>query len=295
MVRSIEAGGRGDAAGAAKYAAMADTIAWVSGGKKAYRASNQLYLGRAFLARNDESSARAVAEALEKSHPAAYEGPLLEGVVYLHQKEFAKAIAALEKAVALDDRATDSRMFLGAAYFYNKDLAHARAEFEEVVKIDPANKEAQNILAIVNHESKAYMSKDAAALAHFNKGEELFRDHRYKEALVEYEAAAAADPKFARPLIYMGDAYWAMGDIDNSVASYRKAIAVDPTDGQPWRFLGDVYEKIYDKTQDVKYLDLAIDAYSKAVQIDPSYTIAANDLARAQEKRSKANPTKPAK
>lgn len=295
MTKCLEAATANNSDGARNYAILADYVDYYSGGKKQYRGFNQMNLGRMYVGQGNATVANQIVDTLEKNHPDAYAGPMLAGMICIQQKDFLKAVTAFKQAVALDQKNVECRMFLGAAYFYADKKAEARAEFEEVVKIDPGNQQAQKILAILAHEEKAYKSQVPDAIEHFNKAQGLYNDKKFKESIAEYQLAANADPKYARPYIFMGDAWFQLGEIDKSVMCYKKAIEIDPTDGQAWRYLGDLYEKIYDKTADVRYIDLAIDAYSKAVKADPTYTVAANDLQRAQEKRSRANPKAPPK
>lgn len=291
MGKCLEAASRSEFDSARAYAVLADHVEYVAGGRKSYQGRLQLHLGRLLAAHYNEQLALQIADTLIKTRPEIHAGHLLRGIVLLRLKDTQRAVESLGKAAAIEPDRVEIRMHLGAAWFAARDYQKARAEFEEVLKADPQNREAQNFLAYLAHEEKAYISQDPAALEHFSRGEELFKAGRFKEAIVAYQTAARFDPKFARPYLYIGDAYCSLGDVDRSVAAYKKAIEIDPSDGQSYRYLGGLYEQVYDKMQDVHYLDLAIESYSTAIRVDESYAaVVSADLERAQEKRARAKP-----
>jgi tetratricopeptide (TPR) repeat protein len=60
-----------------------------------------------------------------------------------------------------------------------------------------------------------------AALAHYKKGRELYLAGRYREAVVELEAALALDPESPNLLYNLARVYELLGEIDTSIAHYK--------------------------------------------------------------------------
>jgi tetratricopeptide (TPR) repeat protein len=60
-----------------------------------------------------------------------------------------------------------------------------------------------------------------AALAHYEKGRELYLAGRYREAVVELEAALALDPESPNLLYNLARVYELLGEIDTSIAHYK--------------------------------------------------------------------------
>lgn len=68
----------------------------------------------------------------------------------------------------------------------------------------------------------------ALSLYHSNRGAELLRAGKEKEALVWLRKAVALDPEFARPYINLGVALRRSGDNEGAEKAYRKALELDP-------------------------------------------------------------------
>jgi tetratricopeptide (TPR) repeat protein len=60
-----------------------------------------------------------------------------------------------------------------------------------------------------------------AAIAHYKKGRELYLAGRYREAVVELEAAVALDPESPNLLYNLARVYELLGEIDTSIAHYK--------------------------------------------------------------------------
>lgn len=61
----------------------------------------------------------------------------------------------------------------------------------------------------------------AAAVAHYEKGRELYLAGRYREAVVELEAALALDPESPNLLYNLARVYELLGEIDTAIAHYK--------------------------------------------------------------------------
>jgi Flp pilus assembly protein TadD len=81
-----------------------------------------------------------------------------------------------------------------------------------------------------NKYRRAHRISDMTALSlyHSNRGAELLRSGKEREALVWLKKAVALDPEFARPYINYGVALRRTGDLAGAEAAYRKALELDP-------------------------------------------------------------------
>lgn len=78
---------------------------------------------------------------------------------------------------------------------------------------------------------------EAAAALH--EGELLFNQRKLDEALVQYERAAALDPKYSQAWIYAGDCFYFQKKYAEAEQRFRKGVEAEPLNSQGWRFLAD--------------------------------------------------------
>jgi peptidoglycan/xylan/chitin deacetylase (PgdA/CDA1 family)/uncharacterized caspase-like protein/regulator of sirC expression with transglutaminase-like and TPR domain len=102
--------------------------------------------------------------------------------------------------------------------------------------------------------------KDSAA-AHLNRGDALFKEKRYQEALDEFLAAAKLDPKNALAANNAGFIYSRLQRSEESIQWTKKAIEIDPKRSVAYQNLGDLYYEL-NRPDDArpyyeKYLELA--------------------------------------
>jgi peptidoglycan/xylan/chitin deacetylase (PgdA/CDA1 family)/uncharacterized caspase-like protein len=102
-----------------------------------------------------------------------------------------------------------------------------------------------------------------SAATHLNRGDALFKEKRYQEALDEFLAAAKLDPASALAANNVGFIYGRLQRFDDSVQWTRKAIEIDPKRAVAYVNLGDMYYQL-NRPEDArpyyeKYLELASD------------------------------------
>jgi peptidoglycan/xylan/chitin deacetylase (PgdA/CDA1 family)/uncharacterized caspase-like protein len=107
------------------------------------------------------------------------------------------------------------------------------------------------------------------AATHLNRGDALFKEKRYQEALEEFLTAAKIDPKSALAANNAGFIYNKLQRIDESIEWTKKAIEIDPKRSVAYQNLGDLYYQL-NRPQDArpyyeKYLELAPDKSYAAV------------------------------
>jgi tetratricopeptide (TPR) repeat protein len=72
-----------------------------------------------------------------------------------------------------------------------------------------------------------------------HEGELLFNQRKLDEARVQYERAAALDPRYSTAWIYAGDCFYFQKNYAEAENRFRKGVEVEPLNSQGWRFLAD--------------------------------------------------------
>ena len=168
------------------------------------------------------------------------EDHLRVGTMYVANKDSAKAVPQLTRAVAMDSTlAKDANFQLGFLYFARKDFADAVPYFEAALRIDP------NFLsALMNLGLAKY------ALKQPNEGNDLLR------------RALVVSPKENRPRIWIAQTLTAMDSLPEAQEMYQAAIVADSANAEAWRGAG-VVLLLQKNWPD------AITPLERAVQLDP--------------------------
>ena len=99
----------------------------------------------------------------------------------------------------------------------------------------------------------------------------------FDEAIGAYEKAIDLRPFYAEAYVGLGDARAAKGDVDAAIGAYQKALIHNPLSGKVYASLG----KIYYSEKNLYYE--SVQAYKKAVELDPINTEARLGLAEVYE------------
>jgi tetratricopeptide (TPR) repeat protein len=175
----------------------------------------------------------------------------LRGFIYDKQKNYADAIAALNKAIRLDGHIAAFHVNLAAVFDDQGDHDKANAEYRRAIKDDPRSATARNNLGV--------------ALRNIGKS---------GEAVVEHREAVGLDPGNSRFHSNLCAALHDTGERDEALAECRKAVKLDPKDAAALNNLGFMLE-------DAGKADEAIADYRQAIKIDPSYVLAHRNLGDA--------------
>jgi CHAT domain-containing protein len=158
------------------------------------------------------------------------------------------------RAIAVDRRLASAYNNLAAGLAtQGDDSAHpeyrklGKILFEAALIIQPSFELARQSLRVLYSADRGAatgMSDNAEARAHFQQGEAMFGEGRFRDAAAEYERAFTIDPTFAKAYLYHGDSYFRLRELARAVPSYEKAIRLTPDDDQAQRFLLDAYRSI---------------------------------------------------
>jgi len=176
--------------------------------------------------------------------------------------------------------------YLGKSLFETKDDQGAEQAFRKASELKPDMK-----------------------YAHFFLGNIHLRGERFADAAAEYEKETSLAPDNDRVWFQLGQALARAGDDEKALAALEKATAIDPSKSDTYMEMAAIYEKRKDRAkadevyQKVIALDPknaassffnigvhawnenhdreAVQAFKKAIEVDPSYAAAHRELARA--------------
>ena len=132
------------------------------------------------------------------------------------------------------------------------------------------------------------------ALAHTDKGLNYFAQHKFEQAIKEYDEAIKLDPKLAAAHNNLGSAYFALTRYTEAAAAFQQATQLDPKYGQAHLNLALAYLKLGREQEAHAAYDAAFNAYfttgdehfqagrykeaetayQALLQIDPDYALA---------------------
>jgi tetratricopeptide (TPR) repeat protein len=104
-------------------------------------------------------------------------------------------------------------------------------------------------------------------------GSLLAKEHKYDEAIADYQTALRYEPTFPEAHFFLGAVLDEQGKLDEAIAEYQQALWFKPTQEQTHIFMGIVLGK-------QKKYDAAMAHYQAALKLNPDSAVAENNLAR---------------
>jgi len=138
------------------------------------------------------------------------------------------------------------------------------------------------------------------------KGNELFNQGKYQEALEEYERIEEENPLFYQIHLNIGNCYYELGDTEKAIQNYQVVIENDPQYVEALVSLGNIYLEKGDLEKGLSYIkeikeegitnpltfynigtlffnkgktDFAIEYYAKTIELDPNLSDAYYQIA----------------
>ncbi len=268
-------------------------------------------LGVVYMRRKQWDQALVMLHKAEKKLPGLTGIRLNIGLAYFRQNEFLKAIPAFESVVHDQPNALQPRYLLGLCYFFADRWADATTTLEPLWGQESQHFPYLYVLANAAHRAGRTELDDRASAQlvkvgngspeyHLFAGKYHLNLDQYDQAIVEFQAAATADPKLpvrafqsgvraleeagidpeARDeflkdahiepdlaLNYdeLGEVYWLMEDDKNAEASYHNALRLDPRLVNSRLGLA----KIYQRQQNYPH---ALEELDAALKVDPART-----------------------
>jgi TolB-like protein/Tfp pilus assembly protein PilF len=151
----------------------------------------------------------------------------------------AKAEAAVDKAIALNDQLGEAYTQLAGVKHYRSDFEGAEAAYQRALKLNPNDAQTYSLYgyllrdvdrtedALALHR-KALELDPLSATIIANVGHDLTCLGQFDEALVQYEKALEIDPDYS-VATSISDHHWKVkGQLDQAVVWIAKAISLDP-------------------------------------------------------------------
>jgi Tfp pilus assembly protein PilF len=141
-----------------------------------------------------------------------------------------------------------------------------------------------------------------------NRGDELFQQEKYKEALQEYQRVLTENPELYLAYDRIGLCYSKLDDLDNAIIAFKSMLAKEPQSRETLINLSVIYFQKGEVEEGMKYLnqldakslkspdlfynvglllfkkrkiDMAIDYFNKCIALDPKYVDGYYQLALA--------------
>ena len=110
-------------------------------------------------------------------------------------------------------------------------------------------------------------SRDLRAGNHWINGMQLRSEHRYDDAIREFNIAINIYPEYDMNYVARGETYYIKKEYDKAIGDFNIAIALNPKRDLAYSHRGDAYigRKEYDK---------AISDFDRAIELDPNLEIA---------------------
>ena len=144
----------------------------------------------------------------------------------------------------------------------------------------PAPEKRDRLIAEYRASAQDKPDPPADAEAHRRRGQGLYSQGKFDEAIAEYKEALRINPRYAPAHNGLGTALNRQEKLDEAVAAYKEAIRIQPGYAQAHYNLGLSLGAQGN-------LDEAIPAYKEAIRINPKYEIAHCDLGNALHNQGK--------
>ncbi|MBI2810361.1 MAG: tetratricopeptide repeat protein [Candidatus Melainabacteria bacterium] len=189
-----------------------------------------------------------------KEHPTTFEGRRLRAINYLQIGELDKAIADADVALKANPEVVDPYYVKARAATYKKNYSDAIKNYSEIIKLQPAK------------ELPARMER---ADVYAEQGE-------YDKAIADYDFLAKTEPKDETIFHHRSGVYLKMKNYDKAVADLQKFVQLAPKDSLALMSLGDGLFQAHRNQE-------AVQAYSKAIQLDATSPTLFESRAKAYE------------
>lgn len=136
------------------------------------------------------------------------------GTAYLNEKQYTEAIAAFQKAIALNADFAEAHGQLGLIYFELDRFDEAEVAAKEALRLEPNYQPALKLLDELKQE-------------HYDSGIAFLTEEAYDGAIAAFKAAIEIDPGFIETHHALGLAYLATGELEMAKERAEEALRLD--------------------------------------------------------------------
>lgn len=216
-------------------------------------------------------------------HPEAADGYLWRGTSEAKQQQLDQANNDFETALKKDPNDQTATLDMGELRLAQKKTAEGRALLEQVLARDPNQVMALNLLVATDLQEKQpekALALVEAQIAKSPNNPALYADlsalqlqlKNFPAAQDNAQKALAINKAYEPAMQVYAQAEVAQGNTDGAIATWQQWFTAHPDDARAAMLLGTLEETKGD-------LNKAVDYNKKALQLDPSQAIAANNLA----------------
>jgi tetratricopeptide (TPR) repeat protein len=155
---------------------------------------------------------------------------LAEGDKYQEAKQFDKALAAYQQAVAAEPSLKGYNK-LGNTLLALKQYDNALAAYQKALDINP---NSSNL--------------------HLNVGFVLFKKQEYTRAVAEYREELRVNPNNQLAYFWLGESLYELEEFSEAAAAFQQSYRLDPTSPEPLYRLGEVYLELGNKSEATQIL-----------------------------------------
>jgi tetratricopeptide (TPR) repeat protein len=189
--------------------------------------------------------------------------------------ELDPAVQTLRTALnlaSIEDSASARSVVIGRGLGLVTEWRLARLAFEEAVRSNENNAEAWAWLGEANQQvglegneqlGRAFELNPDSSTVRGLRGLYYQRTSNYREALTEFQTAAALEPENGMWYVSLGETHAKLGDLIRALEAYQKATTFAPEDPGYWRLLA-----IFCAQNNVNVRDVGVPAAQKAVILD---------------------------
>ncbi|MEA2060019.1 MAG: tetratricopeptide repeat protein, partial [Thermodesulfobacteriota bacterium] len=226
-----------------------------------------------------------------------------------------KAFESFHKAMTFIDKDAENRLLLSDLLFAMGQNDQGLMHFNKALELDQEFVQEYEARKAPKTDQQSGESEADNAGEIFLKGNDLFAQGKYDEALTCYEKVLEIDDTNANVIHNMGAAFKERGDPEKAIECYKKSIALDPNAYNAYFNLGVAYLDMGEKEKAVEYFKNAValkpdftgallnlgnaykslgdlvqaeNYYKRVIQVDPDYIDAVNNLGVVYQEKGSA-------
>jgi tetratricopeptide (TPR) repeat protein len=203
-----------------------------------------------------------------KNQPGDFQLTTLIGMAHYGLAEYKEAVPYLQASAANDKQNLPLRLALAHSCLWSKQFQCVLDTYHEILALNAESAEADMLAGEALDEMKdnagavlqfraAVKANPKEPNAHFGLGYLLWAEKNYPEAAEEFKAEIANDPLHIQSMLYLGDAYIQMNQMQDAKPLLEKVEKMNPAIPLVHLDLGIVYSDADRKEEALRELNIA--------------------------------------